>query len=76
MRGLKKDCEEIRYCLQNGRSHRVTLTRWWTGDKPRVQFFRSAELAADFVKTERANKKADETLKLGVNELARLWKMS
>jgi len=70
LRGLKKDCEEIRYCLQNGRSHRVTLTRWWTGDKPRVQFFRSAELAADFVKTERANKKADETLKLGVNELA------
>jgi len=70
LRNLKEDCREIRWCVQNGRTHRVTLTRWWTKDKPLVKFFRTAELAAEFVRAERENRKADVTLKLGVNELA------
>ena len=70
LRSLKTECKEIRYCLQNGRSHRVTLTRWWTGDKPTKMFFRTAELAAEFVRKERENRKSDLSLKLGEDELA------
>jgi len=66
--------KEIRYCLQNksrtNPTHRITLTRWWTGSKPKVKFFRSAELAAEFVKGERATKQAELSLGLGFDEMA------
>lgn len=62
--------DTIRYCVQNGRTHKVTLTRWWTGSTPEVKFFRSAELAAAFVKGERDTRQAEQSLGLGFDEMA------
>ena len=63
---LKKNLtKEIRhYVVNNGRTHKIVLTRWWTKTKAKTVFFNTAVRAWEFCVGEMGNRQDDRTLGL------------